>query len=128
MRRAVGTSGPLPPDQVWERYAVLAAWPSWSPQISRVDATSSRLTPGMTGVVHGPLVVRVPFEVLSVDETRRRWSWRVRAALVTLDLVHEVREGRDGGSDTTLEVTGPAPVVLAYAPLAQLALGRLVQP
>jgi len=128
VRRAVGTSGPLPPDQVWERYAVLAAWPSWSPQISRVDATSSRLTPGMTGVVHGPLVVRVPFEVLSVDETRRRWSWRVRAALVTLDLVHEVREGRDGGSDTTLEVTGPAPVVLAYAPLAQLALGRLVQP
>ncbi|MDQ6896066.1 MAG: SRPBCC family protein [Actinomycetota bacterium] len=128
MRRAVGTSGPLPPDQVWERYAVLAAWPSWSPQISRVDATSSRLTPGMTGVVHGPLGVRVPFEVLSVDETRRRWSWRVRAAVVTLDLVHEVREGPDGGSDTTLEVTGPAPVVLAYAPLAQLALGRLVLP
>lgn len=128
MRRAVGTSGPLAPDQVWERYAVLAAWPSWSPQISRVDATSSRLTPGMTGVVHGPLGVRVPFEVLSVDETGRRWSWRVRAALVTLDLVHEVREGPDGGSDTTLEVTGPAPVVLAYAPLAQLALGRLVQP
>ena len=82
----------------------------------------------MTGVVHGPLGVRVPFEVLSVDEGRRRWSWRVRAALVTLELVHEVLERPDGGADTTLEVTGPAPVVLAYAPLAQLALRRLVRP
>lgn len=105
-----------------------ALWSTWSPQISRVDATSPRVVRGTAGVVHGPLGVRVPFEVLSVDETRRRWSWRVRAALVTLELVHEVLERPDGGTDTTLEVTGPALVVLAYLPLARLALGRLVRP
>lgn len=128
MRRGLGASGPLEPAAVWERYAVPALWSTWSPQITRVDSTSARLTAGTTGVVHGPLGVRVPFEVLSVDETRRRWSWRVRAALVTLELVHEVLGRPDGGTDTTLSVTGPAPVVLAYAPLAQLALSRLVRP
>ena len=128
MRRTVGASGPLPADQAWERYAVLAAWSSWAPQISRVDATSARLMPGLTGMVHGPLGVRVPFEVLAVDEVRREWTWRVRAALVTLELVHAVRARQGGGADTTLEVTGPAAVVLAYAPVAQLALRRLVRP
>lgn len=127
MRRRIGASGPLSPDQVWDRYAAPAAWSSWSPQISRVDATSTRLTPGMTGVVHGPLGVRVPFEVIDVDEVRRRWAWRVRVALSTLVMIHEVLERPDGATDTTLEVTGPAPVVLAYTPLAKLALQRLVR-
>ncbi|MEO7236390.1 MAG: SRPBCC family protein, partial [Lapillicoccus sp.] len=81
-----------------------------------------------TGMVHGPLGVRVPFEVLAADERRREWTWRVRAAFVTLELVHAVRDRADGGADTILEVTGPAAVVLAYAPVAQLALGRLVRP
>ena len=72
--------------------------------------------------------MRVPFEVLAVDEGRREWTWRVRAAFVTLELVHAVRERPDGGADTTLEVTGPAAVVLAYTPVAQLALRRLVRP
>jgi hypothetical protein len=126
MRRGTGASGPVPPDEAWERYAVPALWPTWAPQISRVDATSARLTPGMTGVVHAPLGLRVPFEVLTVDEPGRRWSWRARAVGFTMELLHEVRERADGGTDTRLEVSGPAPVVLAYLPLATLALTRLV--
>ncbi len=128
MRRGLGATGPLDPDAAWERYAVPALWSTWSPQISGVDATTPRIAAGTTGIVHGPLGVQVPFEVLSVDERQRRWTWRVRAAFATLELVHAVLERPDGGSDTTLEVTGAAPVVLAYAPLAGLALGRLVRP
>lgn len=105
-----------------------ALWSTWSPQISRVDATTSRIAAGTTGIVHGPLGVQVPFEVLQVDETGRRWAWRVRAALVTLELLHTVTPRPDGGSDTTLEISGPAPLVLGYAPVAQLALRRLVRP
>jgi hypothetical protein len=128
VKRDTGASGPLAPDRVWERYAVPDLWSTWSPQISRVDATTSRIAPGTTGIVHGPLGVQVPFEVLDVDEAERRWTWRVRTALVTLALVHSVIARPDGGSDTGLEISGPAPVVLAYAPVAQLALRRLVRP
>jgi Polyketide cyclase / dehydrase and lipid transport len=128
VQRVTGASGPLAPDRAWERYAVPALWSTWSPQISRVDATTSRIAPGTSGIVHGPLGVQVPFEVLDVDEAGRRWTWRVRAALVTLELLHSVIPRPDGGSNTKLEISGPAPVVLGYAPVAQLALRRLVRP
>ena len=39
-----------------------------------------------------------------------------------------MEEGPDGGSVAGLRSTGPAPVVHAYAPLAQAALDRLVRP
>jgi hypothetical protein len=32
------------------------------------------------------------------------------------------------GARTTLTMSGPLPVLLGYAPLARLALGRLVRP
>ena len=47
--------------------------------------------------------------------------------LPRLHLVHGV-EATAGGSATWLVVTGGLPVVAAYAPLARLALGRLVAP
>ena len=71
----------------------------------------------------------MPFEVREVDEPTRTWTWRVRLApggLVRLHLEHGV-EAHEDGSATWLHVTGPAPVVLAYAPLARLAMTRLVR-
>lgn len=126
MRRVVGASGRLDPDAAWERYAVPAAWSSWSPQIRRVEASGARIVEGMAGVVHGPIGLLVSFEVLRVDERRRWWSWRVHAGPVVLRLEHEVLARPDGGSDTTLDVDGPALVVLAYLPVATVALRRLV--
>ncbi len=126
MRRGVRASGRLGPDAVWERYADPDAWSSWSPQIRRVEASGPRIVDGMTGVVHGPIGLLVSFEVLRVDETRHWWSWRVHAGPVVLLLEHEVLARPDGGSDTTLQVQGPALVVLAYLPLAGLALHNLV--
>lgn len=106
----------------------MSEWKTWSPQIRWVDAPSDRLATGLTGTVHALLGVQAHFEVLAVDEPRRTWSWRARTGPVVMVLHHAVLAGDDGGSRTTLEIEGPAPVVLGYAPLAQVALQKLVRP
>lgn len=113
----------------WERYADPALWSTWAPQIQRVETSMERLRAGGTGTVRAGLRPRptlgVPFEVLAVDETRMEWSWRARLGPITMRLEHGVtREAK--GSSTWVRVHGPLPVILGYAPLARLALGRLV--
>ncbi len=124
--------GPLAPDLVWERYALFDRWPTWSPQIRRVEVDADELAPGVRGVVRSPLGLAVAFTVDDVDDLARTWSWTVtpvgpvRLPGVRLHLDHAVVALQDGGSLTTLDVRGPTAVVLAYAPLALLALRRLV--
>ena len=130
MKLTIGATGTAAPDVVWDRYVHPARWPTWSPQITSVDASASTLRTGTTGTVHGPLGVTVPFTVLDVDDERRSWSWHVTAAGITLTLHHAVRISNEkalSGSATTLVMDGPAPFVLGYAPLARIALGRLVR-
>jgi hypothetical protein len=126
VRRSVAVVGPVDPDEAWERYAVIARWPSWAPPIRRVDATAERLSPGVSGVVHWPMGLRVSFDVEAVDEPARAWTWRVRWLGVAMTLQHEVLATVDGGTAATLTVTGPTPLVLLYPDLARIALGRLV--
>ena len=139
MRRALAALGPADPATAWERYADPGLWPTWSPQIRAVRTSSSRLAPAMTGTVLGWGGLELPFVVDAVDEAARTWVWRVRpvralhaplpaalTALGTVRLRHAVGPGDGGGALTTLEVTGAAPVVLAYAPAAGWALRRLV--
>ncbi len=121
-------SGPLDPAAAWERYAVPSRWPEWSPQISRVELPVERIAPGVRGTVHAAGGVKLGFVIDAVDEAARTWSWTVRFTLVKLHLDHWVEDGPDGGSTTGLRVSGPAPVVLGYAPLAKVALERLVRP
>lgn len=128
----LSVSGTAAAPTAWERYADPRLWATWSPQIQRVETRMDRLVSGGSGTVRAGLSSRatigVPFEVLEVDEDAMTWSWRVRlgpAGLVRLRLEHGVTT--DGaGSRTWLRVHGPLPVVLAYAPVARLALGRLV--
>jgi len=130
-------TGPLPADEAWERYADLDRWSHWAPQISGVSVTGSsgpttrRLTTGLRGTVRAAGVVHLPFEVTAVDEAARTWSWRVSAGPITLRLDHGVEPARaDDGprvrSRTWLRTTGPAFVVLPYAPLALIALHSLL--
>ncbi len=121
-------TGPVDPAEAWERYALPARWPEWAPHITGVEVTADRLAAGTAGRVRGPLGVSVPFRVEDVDEAGRRWAWRVDVGPVRLRLVHWVQPAPDGGSTTGLRIAGPAPVVLAYAPLAQWAVRRLVHP
>jgi hypothetical protein len=123
--------GVAPVTLAWERYADPALWSTWAPQIQRVETEMTRLEAGATGSVHaGPLprpTLKVPFTILAVDETALEWSWEVRVGLVRLRLEHGVTAHLTGSS-TWLRVHGPLPVVLAYAPVARIALGHLVQP
>ena len=121
-------TGLVAPAEVWERYAVPARWSTWAPHITGVEVDVLRLTAGASGRVRGPGGLVLPFEVEDVDEDARRWSWRVHAGPITLHLVHWVVPAPDGGATTGLRTSGPAPVVLAYAPLAGWALRRLVRP
>lgn len=123
----VRVSGDLGPAAVWERYTEPARWTGWAPHLRAVRCADPRLRVGTTGTVHGPLGVRARFRVTAVDERARTWAWSVRCGPVRVHLAHGV-EPTPGASGTTtwLRLTGPAPVVLAYAPLARAALRRLV--
>jgi hypothetical protein len=124
-------SGPISVSEAWERYARPDLWSSWSPQIRGVRYPHARIEPGATGQVIGPLGLRVGFEIQDVDEAAHRWSWRAAVGPIGIRLVHTVKElDRDAngaGTTTQLRMAGPAPIVVAYAPIAQLALGRLVR-
>ena len=153
MRMTVAANGPAAPAAVWDRYVQPERWSEWSPQIRSVDYPGEIIAAGGTGVVHGPCGVSVRFEIDEVDHEVRRWCWRMKVAGIAMSLGHSVAPARiriririrsksgadrsatsattqaaDGdGTTTTLVIEGPAPIVLGYAPIARIALERLVR-
>lgn len=130
MRLTHTVRGPLDAGTAWERYARPAQWPTWAPQITGVDTPAERLAPGLTGRVRGPLGVALPFEVLAVDEAARTWSWRLHVGPLAVVLEHGVRPdgtGSGAGTATWVRIAAPAPLAVAYLPVAHLALRRLVR-
>jgi hypothetical protein len=121
----IEATGPRPADDAWEQYTRTSAWPTWSPQIRAVRGVDGRIAPGDRGVVHGPFPVRVPFRIVAVDAEARRWTWRVGVGPLAVVLDHGV-DPVGGGSSAWADVHAPALLVRAYAPLARLALRRLV--
>lgn len=121
----IAAAGPAPAQLAWQRYADLRTWSQWAPQIARVDASADTLALGVHGTVCAAHLVNVPFVVTAVDAAAMTWSWIARLGPVALTLHHAVC-GTAAGSRTTLVLEGPAVVVAAYAPLARVALGRLV--
>ena len=121
--------GVAPVALAWERYADPALWPTWAPQIQRVDTSLQRLAEGGTGTVRAGLLHRptlgIPFRVLAVDESAREWAWEAWIGPIRLRIEHGVC-AHPAGSATWLRVHGPLPVILVYAPVARIALGRLV--
>ncbi len=126
MKRALAVPGPVMPAVAWDRYVRLEQWAQWAPFISGVDASAAVLAAGITGIVRGPAGLRLRFAVDAVDEVARSWRWTVRSGPVALRLGHEVLARSGGGTVATLDLDGPAPVVLAYLAPATLALRRLV--
>lgn len=127
MRRTVRAVGSASAERVWNRYVQTACWPAWAPQIRTVEA-EARLRAGMRGRVVPVVGPGVDFLVEAVDHEARTWCWRVRVGPVRMRLWHAVRERPPFGAETELRIEGSAAVVVAYAPLARLALRRLVSP
>lgn len=123
MSLRITATGGATPDEVWKRYVTPELWPTWSPQLRRVSCSDATIRPGSTGTAHGPAIVRVPFAVLTVDEVARTWSWRVGKP-VGITMAHGVDEHARGAT-AWVEI----PLALAaYAPIAHLALRRVVRP
>jgi hypothetical protein len=126
----VQAHGVAPVTLAWERYADPSRWSDWAPQIQGVETEMARLVAGGTGTVRAGLLpwptLGVPFRVLEVDEAAMQWSWEARTGPLRLRLEHGVTSHLTGSS-TWLRVHGPLPVVLAYAPLARVALGKLLE-
>ncbi|HEY6745415.1 MAG TPA: SRPBCC family protein [Mycobacteriales bacterium] len=125
MRMTLAATGPVPAAEAWDRYARPDRWPTWSPQLSRVEPAGAVLAAGLTGRVYAPLGISAGFTVTAVDAAARTWRWEVRRGPLRLRLEHGVQPAGDG-SLTWLVLWGPAPVLLGYAPLASYALHRLV--
>lgn len=121
----IAVAGPASVAEAWERYAVPARWPDWSPQIRQVETSSARLVQGLNGTVHGPVPLVLPFTVLAVDEERHSWSWRVHVGPVAVRMDHELLARADG-CVATLTLHVPRAVARVYTPLARVALARLV--
>ncbi|MFD9098979.1 SRPBCC family protein, partial [Streptomyces collinus] len=119
-RMTLSAKGTASPDTVWQRYAGVDQWASWSPQIKAVHSVGHRLSPGLSGTVESAAGIRAAFVVEAIDHHRRTWTWRVRLGRLQIRLHHEVRP-RGRGSATSLTMHGPRLVLLAYAPLARLA-------
>lgn len=129
MRLTLRADGAAPLDLVWERYSVPSLWPSWAPQIRRVESSAERLALGVTGVVFGVIPnIGASWEVVDYDEGEHRWSWEVVAGPVRLHLDHRSESRIGGGTSTELIADGPAAAVLTYAPVARISLEGLVRP
>ncbi|GAA3608851.1 hypothetical protein GCM10022199_10750 [Marihabitans asiaticum] len=124
MTSLVRATGPAPADEVWRRYTTPDTWSSWAPQIRGVRCDDPVIRPGTKGEVLASPVGRIPFVITDVDESARRWSWRVGPGPgVPLD--HGVDEVGEGVTAWVV-VHAPAVLVIGYRPLAWWALHRLV--
>lgn len=127
----LAASGPLSVDEVWGRYTRPELWPTWAPHIRKVDYCEPVVTPGTTGRVKGVGGVVAHFRIDAVDEAARTWSWSVRSGPVRLSFEHGVDVAPPGSGEAStawLVIHAAWPVAIGYAPIARLALGRLVRP
>ncbi len=127
----LSASGPLPVEDVWERYTQPVWWPRWAPHLREVDYPEPTVVPGTTGRVKGVGGVVATFRIEAVDEAARTWSWSVRFGPLRVHFEHGVNmaaPGSDQVSEAWLVMRAPWPVVLGYAPVARFSLSRLVSP
>ncbi|MBM6405300.1 SRPBCC family protein [Phycicoccus sp. CSK15P-2] len=123
----VAATGAVTPEHAWARYTEPRRWPSWAPHLREVDYPHEVVQQGTSGRVTGVAGVVALFTVESVDHDARRWSWQVRSGGVHVRFEHGVDPAEDG-CEAWLVGHALWPVLLAYAPLARWALGRLVSP
>lgn len=119
---------------VWALLADTRQWSSWAPHITEVvTAEPGIVRPGQRLRVRSPVGVAVPATVTLVDPGRR-WDFRVELpgpwSVVSR---HDVRRCATGSEAlVTMWVQGPVgsaalPALIAYRPLAEVAVQRLAR-
>jgi uncharacterized protein YndB with AHSA1/START domain len=71
-----------PSEEVWQLIAEFRFWPEWGPTVRRVETTSVRVAPGVTGRVQTVVGIWLPFEITEV-EPLRSWTWKVAGIKAT---------------------------------------------
>ncbi len=128
MQQRLRVQGNATAELAWQRYYLFDRWSEWSPLIQSVETAAEHLVVGQTGTVRGPCRLGIDFSILEVDVSAHTWDWQVKVPILgkTLHLHHAVTTDQ-AGCATELVITGAAPLVLGYLPLARLALTRLVR-
>ncbi|MGJ7441703.1 SRPBCC family protein [Aquipuribacter sp. MA13-6] len=127
MRPAVArASGPVHPDEAWDRYARPERWSQWSPQVRGVEMDADVIVAGSAGTVRTLGGAQVQFVVLDVDPRARSWSWRVRVGPVGMVLEHHLQARPEGGTRAEVVIHAAWPVARLYRLPATVALHRLV--
>ncbi len=128
MRLTLRADGTADIGLVWARYSTPELWPTWAPQIRRVECSAQRLAVGVTGTVYGVIPnIGARFEVMEFSDEEHRWIWDIVAGPVRMRLDHRSESRIGGGTSTALVVDGPAASVLVYAPVARISLESLVR-
>lgn len=125
MPLTVRAKGSASPDVVWARYTEPEQWPTWAPHMKRAEYPYSRVTPGTFGRVYAYGGFSLLFSIDAVDEAERTWDWSVYVGSQRIELKHGV-VSRGSRTQTWASVGLALPLALGYAPVAKLALHRLV--
>lgn len=127
MRPAVArASGPVTPDEAWDRYLRPHRWSQWSPQVRGVDTDSDVIVAGSAGTVRTLGGAKVRFVVLDVDPPARSWTWQVRVGPVGMLLEHHLVPRDGGGTRADVVIHAAWAVARLYRLPATVALHRLV--
>ena len=129
----LSATGPASPDEVWYRYTRPALWPTWSPHLREVDYPDAVMHPGHDRPGHRGGRRRRGVPHRRGRPQVRTWSWSVRSGPLRVSLRPRRRPGGPAsgsvaGSTAWLVTHALWPVAVGYAPLARLALDRLVTP
>lgn len=105
------------PGDVWNLLVDTRRWADWSPSITDVESSETRIRYGTTGKIRTRLGGWLPFEVTKYKEGSY-WAWDVARIGATGHRVEPIA----GGTRVTFEVPVYA---AAYAPVCRRSLDRI---
>ena len=122
----VSAKGAASPEEVWARYTQPERWPTWAPHMKRAIYPYPRIVEGTFGRVYAYGGFSLPFSIDALDADGWTWGWSVYVAGQRIELKHGVVAGASH-TRAWVSIGLPLPIALGYAPIAKLALRRLVR-
>jgi hypothetical protein len=108
-----------PIERVWDVYADVERWPTWTASVSSVELVAGdHIAIGTAARIKQPRFPRLTWTVTEV-EPGRSWTWVARSAGATTTAAHELR-AIDGGTTQVVQT------ITQQGPLGGL-VGRLMR-